>query len=82
MADQERTACLSKKGRYSMKNKTAQWIRRTHIFRRDEYECSACGEIADKPYKICPCCGRHMKGGKYDPSWVDELEIIDSLFDD
>ena len=62
--------------------KTAKWIQRTHFFRADEYECSECGEIADKPYRECPCCSARMKGGRYDPSWVDELELLDEMLDD
>ena len=65
-----------------MFGRTAHWIRRTHIFRRDEYECSACGYRTEKPYRICPYCGRKMKHGRYDPSWVDEMELLDILTDD
>ncbi len=64
-----------------MKKKTARWIRRTHIFRRDEYECSSCGSLADKPYKVCPRCGLPMSGSKYDPSWVDEMETLDAILE-
>ncbi len=60
----------------------AQWIKRTHLFKRDEYECSVCKYKTDKPHKVCPGCGRTMNGIKYDPSWVDEAEIIDAIFDD
>ncbi len=62
--------------------KTAKLIRRTHLLRRDEYECSACGSRTDKPYKTCPKCGLPMKGPKYDPSWVDETEAIGAIIDD
>ncbi len=62
--------------------KTARWIQHTHLFRKDEYECSACGCCVDKPYRTCPCCGLPMKGSKYGPSWVDEIEAIDAIFDD
>ncbi len=65
-----------------MKKKTAHWIRRTHIFRQDEYECSACGIRTKKPVKTCPGCGLPMKGSKYDPSWVDEMEAIDAMLED
>ncbi len=65
-----------------MRRKTAHWIRHTHIFRRDEYECSDCGLLADKPVKMCPRCGMPMKGAGYDPSWVDEMEIMDAIFKD
>ena len=65
-----------------MRRKTARWIRHTHIFRKDEYECTACGCLADKPYRTCPNCGLPMKCAKYDPSWVDEMEAMDVFFDD
>ena len=32
-----------------------------------------------KSTPVCPSCGAVMKNVKYDPMWVDELEI---LFDD
>ena len=62
--------------------KSAHWIQKTHLFRRDEYECSACALRTDRPFKVCPNCGLPMKGSKYDPSWVDEMEAIDAIFDD
>lgn len=64
-----------------MKNK-AYWIRHSHVFRHDEFECSACGETADKPRKTCPHCGSAMKGVQGDTGWVDEMEAIDAWFDD
>ena len=65
-----------------MRRKSAYWIQRTSVFREDVYECSACGYISDRPYMPCPNCGRPMKGTKYDPSWVDEMEAMDAFFDD
>lgn len=65
-----------------MRKKIAHWIQHTHVFRKDEYECSACGCLADKLYKTCPHCGLPMKGSKYDSSWVDEMEGIDAILDD
>ncbi len=62
-----------------MSKKTAHWIRRTHVFRKDKYECSACGFKTDKPKKNCPHCGFPMKGSKYDPSWVDDLVLMDFI---
>ena len=58
------------------------WIRHTHLFRGDEYECSSCQFFADKPYNVCPFCGLQMRSVKHDPSWVDEMEAIDVMFDD
>ena len=51
-------------------NQTAEWIRRTHAFSSDEYECSACEAKTDAPYEMCPTCGKKMEGEIYDPSWV------------
>ena len=61
------------------RKKKACWIRKTHLLRADEFECSACGRRFDKPYEKCPYCGRDMDGSRYDPSWVDEAEILDIL---
>ena len=37
--------------------KSAHWIQRTHLFRADEFICSACRSVYNKPYKVCPKCG-------------------------
>lgn len=62
--------------------KTAHWTRRTHLFRADEYICSACGASAAKPCRTCPSCGASMQKAKYDPSWVDEAEGLSALADE
>ena len=62
--------------------KTAHWTQRTHLFRVDEFICSACRRVSDKPYKICPACGAVMKKAKYDASWVDEAEGLSAVLDD
>ena len=59
--------------------KKARLIRRTHLFRQDEYECSACGYRAKKAFPACPRCGAAMKGAKYDPTWIDEAEEFDAI---
>ena len=64
------------------RQKSARWIRRTHIFRRDEYECSSCGGRVSKPRRTCPKCGAVMKGSKYDASWADEAEWIDMIIEE
>lgn len=66
---------LGKKNR-----RTAYWTQKTHLFRADEYICSKCGFKADKPYKNCPNCDSEMGKNKYDPSWVDEAEMMDIFF--
>ena len=60
----------------------AHWIEHSHLFRADEYECSVCGAIYDKPYAVCPHCNSQMGGSKYDPDWVDEMAGFDEIFGD
>ena len=60
----------------------ARWIRKTHLFRMDEFVCSKCGASFPKPYVVCPSCSADMKKTKYDPSWVDEAEGLSALLDD
>ena len=62
---------------FGSKKDTAFWTQKTHLFRPDEYECSACGRRFARPSAECPHCGRRMTKSKYDPSWVDEAEIMD-----
>ena len=62
--------------------KKAHWTRRTHLFRADEFICSACKASCDMPCAVCPSCGAAMKNAKYDPSWVDEAEGLSALLDD
>ena len=62
--------------------KTAQWLRRTHLFRADEYICAACRAVCNKSYKLCPSCKSQMTKSKYDPNWVDELEGLFAILGD
>ena len=62
---------------FGKRKDTAYWIQKTHLFRSDEYECSVCGKRFDKTHVQCPYCGRKMTKSKYDPTWVDEAEIMD-----
>ena len=61
---------------------TAHWIRQTHLFRKDEYQCSACDFLTGKPAPSCPRCGAKMKGTKSGRSWVDEMAAFDAIFED
>ena len=62
--------------------KSAFWTQRTHLFRADEYICSACNASSKKPYQICPSCHSPMKRSNFDPSWVDEAEMLSALLDE
>ena len=33
------------------------WIKHSHLFDPDEYECSRCGAVFKKKYPACPNCG-------------------------
>ena len=60
----------------------AHWIQRTHLFRSNEFICSACRSVSDKPYKSCPACGEPMKKTTYGPSWEEEVEGLSAILDD
>ena len=62
--------------------KQLRWIRKTHLFRADEYICPRCGASYLKPLKACPNCRTEMGRVKYDPSWVDEMEEMSAILDD
>ena len=59
------------------KAKSAVLIRRERLFRRDEFVCSACGAVSERPFCECPGCRRTMRAVKSDPVWVDEIELLD-----
>ena len=61
--------------------KKPHWIRKTHLFRADEYVCSRCGTKSPVPYRNCPRCGCTMGRTKFDPTWVDEMEAISAIMD-
>ena len=62
--------------------KRPRWIRKTHLFRADEYICSRCGATYSRPYKICPHCQSEMGKTRFDPSWVDEAEGLSAILED
>lgn len=62
--------------------KPIRWIRKTHLFRADEYICSHCGATCGKPWKVCPNCQSVMGSAKYDPSWVDEAEALSAILEE
>lgn len=60
----------------------SHWTQHTHLFKKDEYEGSACGAMHDKPYAVCPNCNSQMGKAKYDASWIDEMADYDEVFGD
>ena len=67
---------------FGKRKKEPVWLRKTHYLRADEFICSACGCNAKKPYKVCPGCNARISKVKFDPSWVDEAEFAEMMFDD
>lgn len=59
-----------------------RWIKKTHLFRPDEYVCTLCGSVSSAPYAVCPDCGALMGRTEYEASWVDEAEGLSALLDD
>ena len=55
------------------------WIQKTHLFSKDQYICSACRAVCDKPYQVCPACGAEKSKVTYDASWVDEAAEMSIL---
>ena len=62
--------------------KRTRWIRKTHLFRADEYVCSVCGTSGRRPGTVCPACSAVMKRTKDDLHWVDEAEALSALLDE
>ena len=65
-----------------MKNDHEVWIRHTHLFEADEYECSNCGKIFKRPEKACPACGIKLRGIRDPQDWVDEAAEMDWMMGD
>ena len=63
-------------------SKKAYWTKETHLFRADEYVCSACGYRSGRAKSVCPGCGAKMTKEKYSASWVDEAELMSAVLDD
>ena len=57
------------------------WIQKTHLFGKDEYICSACRAVCDKPYQVCPVCGTEKHSVEYNASWVDEAAELSIVLD-
>jgi predicted amidophosphoribosyltransferase len=58
------------------------WIKHSHLFDPDEYECSRCGAVFKKKYPACPNCGTSLESEKEEQDWVDEAEGLSWILDD
>ena len=66
----------------SDEEKTTYWIKQNHLFGPPTYKCHACKSVVDKPEDVCPMCHARVVDKKEDPVWVDEISVIDSIFDE
>lgn len=66
------------------RNRELSWIRHSHLFNPDDYECPWCGKCFEKAYNTCPFCGKTVSGQsrRTQDDWVDEAEELDWLLDD
>ena len=57
--------------------KKGRWIKHSHLFKRTEFECSVCKTRFNAKASRCPACGALIRGEKYEPDWVEEMEFYD-----
>ncbi len=58
------------------------WIRHTHLFDADEFECSECKAYFRSRSASCPRCGARMRPEKEETDDWEELEELDWMMDD
>ena len=58
------------------------WIRHSHLFDPDEYECSHCHAVFTEKYPSCPNCDSSLNTEREEQDWVDEAEELDWILED
>ncbi len=60
------------------------WIRYSHLFDPDDYECPVCGNRFTDTFSTCPSCGNIITGqsNRSQDDWVEEAEELDWMLDD
>ncbi len=61
------------------KSRYPHWIKHSHFFDCDTYECSECGKCFKQKAKACPNCGAVLRVVDDDLGWIDELEELDMI---
>ena len=58
----------------------AHWIKNTHLFEKDDHECSACGCKVNRPTDRCPGCGAGMTGRpRSGHDWTEDAAFLDVI---
>ena len=58
------------------------WIKHSHLFGPDEYECSACGAVYRRKSPACPHCGAALRIVYDTQEWIDEEDEMNWLLED
>lgn len=58
-------------------NQTGLWYKEQHVFGKDTFRCSICGNRFDQSRPNCPVCWAKMKKTTVDPVWVDEMSLVE-----
>ena len=64
------------------KIKEHHWIKHSHLFDLDKYECSACGAIYRRKSSSCPNCGATLRIVYDTQEWIDEEDEMNWLLED
>lgn len=66
------------------KNNNSRWIRHSHLFDSDDYECPVCGKREKQPFAVCRYCNNTISSPdkKGEPDWIEEAEELDWLLGD
>ena len=70
------------KQQFSRKKLPPHWIRHSHLFGPDEYECSECGSCFKTSARSCPSCRARMTWTDDPQDWIDEAEELDMMLGD
>jgi hypothetical protein len=63
-------------------SKIGYWIVQEHLFGDTTYQCSYCKSVFKSHSAVCPKCHSNNRKLSHDPVWVDEIAMMDALFDD
>lgn len=60
----------------------AYWIERGNLFRQNRFYCSNCGCQSEEALGQCPECDAKMEEAGFEPAWLEQGELFDTLVAD